>query len=1389
MKTIAALQQNFIITLCTSTIISLTALGQTEQYIYMDNGKFYEGCEQYYPKTSNYAVIMIEDLTNTFHVSPYNQYCYSSNYCSANAWDYSCGTDVNAWQDQLITHLQKIDSLGFNSVRIMGLPVMVDEDENARTVRYYVQEQVQCLVRQDVGLELNPDSYEIMGAMMQEIIDVIRNNNINLKLVICLGQHGIEHQTQAYSDYLEYIGNRFKEEPIIFAWDLYNEPRYSKFPSPGSFETDKVEIADMVYNWYWSLKDNDPNHLITFGSVFADVQDWDPNLLTVDFLSYHVYSNRWEATNWELTPALYKYNGCLKYINETIVNNWILGETGLPGSDNPGIHPIVGSEADQAIFAIETFKYSNWYGSQGYSWWTYKEYNWAPDDTPGAKEDYFGIVYRLNDLQEHKLIGDEIVSLIPQGDCPECVDPPGNIYYDPYQYGFYEHSGYVYDINSNPLKNALIFGAKQVIYDDFKYKVAYPFYTFTDENGYFKVYASAAVGNEIDYYWWVSYSGMKTSNIVWDPQVYTHEYYLESIPTSSLPPPLVYNNELIINEGQSVTWDHAMVPYETSIIIKGGAKLSIKDMVYLKPGAKITVENGGELEVDGGVLSGHCLWEGVEVWGNSNSPLSEDQGLVVLKNGAVIENSLNGIYAARPGPFPWYANYYGGIIKAFDAEFINNRVSLKIPEYKYENRSVFKNCLFEINENNLFQGEFENMVLLSSVKGVDFVSCDFLNSLSNYCGIGIKVVNSSFSVLGECYEQDPSGDCLSWDGGEGEFHNLHYGIYTTGIGFLDPVQIKHTKFMNNLNGCYISAMDNVTIQYNKFETHNSIIGGYGLYLDECTAFTVDSNDFYQGTASGIGMVINNSGPESNRIYLNYFEEMNYAIIAQNENRALDGTGLVLKCNEYIGNTFDQVVTWKEPFLTGYAGIAAAQGANLATPDAPAGNQFSQTGSTAFSDFYNEANDVTYYYHDGYPFEPLIPQYRSESVTIEPVFAQWNDDSCPPSDQGSGGGLGDTEEMKSLITLSGQKADSVIAIIQILKDGGSTEALKWEVDMSTPPETYTVYNELMNHSPYISDTVMGSAIEKEEVLPNVMIRDVMVANPHNAKDESLLEKIGERSDPMPEYMIAQILQGQSLVSAFESLQSQKAYYKQQRSLALNALIKLYLSDTLDPAASKDSLKVLLENENSKGAKYRLAFLSMEQGAWSMGQQVLNEIPQQFNLSEEELAIHQQYTAFYNLLSGLLQQGKSVSEVDSTQIELLLNIEAMQAGKPSVYARNVLLALEQIEYEEPILLPDLFKSTAVQEERQRIMQSLDEHHYVSLFPNPAGAYLIIEHKLEMESQKVVVKINNMKGECIKQVELTGKQNQQTVDIHSLKPGIYTATIVADQQELETVKFTKK
>ena len=166
-------------------------------------------------------------------------------------------------------------------------------------------------------------------------------------------------------------------------------------------------------------------------------------------------------------------------------------------------------------------------------------------------------------------------------------------------------------------------------------------------------------------------------------------------------------------------------------------------------------------------------------------------------------------------------------------------------------------------------------------------------------------------------------------------------------------------------------------------------GSYGIYLDRSTAYTIEENYINEGVSDGIGMVINNSGPESNIIYNNYFEGLTFAIIAQQENRAPDGTGLVLKCNEYFRNDYDQVVTWKDQLLTGYAGIAESQGANLPQLGAPAGNLFSWTGPTIedATDIYNEANDIIYYYHDD-PNYNLAPNYYTQETVI-PLIRRWS----------------------------------------------------------------------------------------------------------------------------------------------------------------------------------------------------------------------------------------------------------------------------------------------------------------------------------------------------------------------------------------------------------------
>lgn len=327
---------------------------------------------------------------------------------------------------------------------------------------------------------------------------------------------------------------------------------------------------------------------------------------------------------------------------------------------------------------------------------------------------------------------------------------------------------------------------------------------------------------------------------------------------------------------------------------------------------------------------------------------------------------------------------------------------------------------------------------------------------------------------------------------------------------------------------------------------------------------------------------------------------------------------------------------------------------------------------------------------------------------------------------------------------------------------------------------------MQKSPYLSDTVVTTAIEKEDVLPNAMIRDIMVANPHTAKSDELMNKLDERWDPLPQYMKAQILQGKSIVSIKEQLESELAAYKQQKARAFNGLVRWFMNDTINPSASSDSLVLLFQQDNAVNSKYSLVMLHLERGELQMGLNVLNAIPNQFSLQGDDLASHQEMVNYSNLIVDLKNEDVTIMEVDSLQINQLLTMEAAEQGQASVYARNILLALNEIEYEEPILLPDLLKSTQANEDYQELL-NVEPPKQIEVYPNPSDDYVIISYELELEKPGYSIKIADLNGKTRKMVSLNNKQDQIVIDTQNWTPGVYIITLEVDGTPLESIKFT--
>ena len=124
---------------------------------------------------------------------------------------------------------------------------------------------------------------------------------------------------------------------------------------------------------------------------------------------------------------------------------------------------------------------------------------------------------------------------------------------------------------------------------------------------------------------------------------------------------------------------------------------------------------------------------------------------------------------------------------------------------------------------------------------------------------------------------------------------------------------------------------------------------------------------------------------------------------------------------------------------------------------------------------------------------------------------------------------------------------------LVTDGGDTDGLSMDVNTAMPDEALETRQELLNESPYLSDTVMKQAIYQENVLPNAMIRDVLVANPQSAKSVEMMNMLDMRLYPMPQYMKDEILQGKNILSAKDQIESQISMQKLKIANAYKQLV--------------------------------------------------------------------------------------------------------------------------------------------------------------------------------------------------------------------------------------------
>jgi len=627
----------------------------------MENEKFFQGSEEFYPMIMNYS-LLYEDSAGSLSITPPMNRCEKIQGCN------SCGTSRQDYRNIIASHLNAIVVMGFNTIRIAGMAVYFDDEKDTEengagsliSNSYYKfgklgSSKLHCHTYFKKGIPLNDkNDFKRQGDLFAQLFDIIREENIPLKVMLITGGHGIEMRSETYRDYLKYLADRFSGEPILFAYDLYNEPHYYEKVDHSAY--DKYDRANWFYSWYRAIKEKAPWHFVTYGPVLTDIFSWDPEVMPCDFFAYHIYSPPRENCNWSYDTAFIAYKVNLKYASENFSKPWIIGETGLSGI-NPElygdikINPVVSSEEEQRAFMENSLKYVNWYGIGGYALWMFKDVIWSFNnlDTKIAKQYFMGVVhYRENN--DWKPAAYEFAKFNPNVACADCTHPLPEHYYNSYFYPYSLIDGFVFARNPRknqgevPFKDALI---RATVGKSGTRDFDHPVLTFSDKNGKFTIRSQYKDPNMIVKQIRISAPAMSIYyKANWKNGLsFNSPVYLHSLDTGLLPQVLHTRDKKIISGNKKILWDKKRLLPEKILVVKKGAKLTITDTLYVKPGTKIEIRYGGILEIDKGSIIGLHEWEGMDVWQSTKKVncRKKSSGKVILSNGATIKNSRYGI--------------------------------------------------------------------------------------------------------------------------------------------------------------------------------------------------------------------------------------------------------------------------------------------------------------------------------------------------------------------------------------------------------------------------------------------------------------------------------------------------------------------------------------------------------------------------------------------------------------------------------------------------------------------------------------------------------------------------------------------------------------------------
>lgn len=866
-------------------------------------------------------------------------------------------------------------------------------------------------------------------------------------------------------------------------------------------------------------------------------------------------------------------------------------------------------------------------------------------------------------------------------------------------------------------------------------------------------------------------------------------------------------------------WDFSMKMYQ-DLVVKPGATLTVQCELQFVPQARIIVEPGGRLIVDGAKLTGEWyyqdFWRGIEVWGTSAQhqfPSSNPthQGIVIMKNGAVIEHAREAIQVWKPNDW----NSTGGVVQVqgtptqTGATFRNCRRGVSfisyqgfhpsVPAIKRTNQSYFHYAHFEVDDDYRGGNDFYTHVSMLAVDGIQYRACTFKNSQtlvtqSSKLGYGIISIDANYTVSGHCTQALPVGTpCPVQSLNRGEFIGLGQGIHaldgSTGRGFTADL----LRFENNVVGVYTSELPVFSVTRNQF-----VLGDRNVTMDRpeelvfqenyhraistqmSHGFRIEENAISAApnvTAPGIvGIVIENSESNNTQVYRNSASNLDIGYVG--EGNCVDGTQASSIGHQFICNTnssnFQNFLVRQELLVGWNHTIRTQQGSN----SSPAMNTFDQeVGVLDASDYKNSAQWVINYWHKGGISQPL-------DVTPGWVVATLasGTNNCP-SLFGNGPMLmSQVKTTQTMNELSAAKQAwlNTSYVYASLIDGGSTPATVQQVQESWPQDVWELRTRLMAKSPYLSTEVLVEMLKKN-ILPQAIVLEICLANPEATKKEGFIKWVEyEAPTPLPSYMI-DLIAGSWMQKTFRmELEAQMGQHHADMTLAADLLQASYNVDTT--GVPVDSMLSVWQALPNYGARYGELRMHLQTAQFDNARSVLNGLDAAHRMDDERTKEKERTLWFVDRQQALFGEGRSMMQLDSAEVAQLEGFALAGEDIPAGWARNILC------FGYAICLPppggvggDNKALNPVTPERAERAEPM-----LRLMPNPAAVAVSIVIEVPGGLKKGHVRILDMRGREVALLPVNASPQQLVWDTRQQAAGVYQVELFGNGERLATERL---